>query len=252
MKRLNELHFNRFLSWIFEPEHACIEFLVWGATISRSNHIEKALSYPKAIGGWYDRLDCLRFDVNRLNDVSGYLSLNPITKDLLCRDNSNKAKIIRKNEGTKEQHIISYKNFLIDIDYQRIDGVSSTDSEVSETIAVRDRILDEHPAIREAAIWGCSGNGAYIVVRLDEGYPVNKDSKNIIKSILLSLADKYGKIKRDHAYIDTGTISPITHIGIPGTYKCKGTCTEERPWRLITVDGSADVHSCNGFTFGAH
>lgn len=247
MKKLNEHHFNQFLSWIFDPSFSCTEFLVWNAGISRSNHLEKAVKYPKVIGGWYDRLDCLRFDVSRLNDVSGYLSLNPINKEMMARENSNCARMIRRNEGTKETNILCYRHFLIDIDCHRLDGVSATDAELATTIEIRDRILEDHPKIRECALWGCSGNGAYIVVRLPD-YPVGKTTKNTIKSVLHSLADKYGKVKRDKAFIDTNTFSPITHIGIPGTYKCKGTYTEERPWRLITVDGSADVHNTNGFT----
>jgi len=237
LKKSDEIHFKRFIDFVFDPDAGCMEFVAWKACVSRSNLIEKAENYARTIGGWYNRVDSLKFDIGRLNGASGYCSINPIRNDLLARS-ENAVMTIRKGLGTKEEHILCYRFFLIDIDSERLEGISATDEELSYAIELRDRILSDHPEIRQASLWGCSGNGAYILTRIPD--LEIKQGKNTVKSVLKSLASQYGKKGKDKAFVDTNTHSPVFHVGVPGTYKCKGTSTEERPHRLITVDNPID------------
>jgi hypothetical protein len=234
MHRLNEEHFNRFIDFIYDPSIGCLEFVAWKADISRSNFIEPATRYPKTIGSWYDRLDSLRCDISRLNGVSGYICVNPVNPDLLARSR-NQAAPIRKGQGTKESDIVSYRHFLIDIDTERRSGISATDIELKRAYNLRDLILEREERIRQGSIWGCSGNGCYILGRIEE--PNARVTKDIVQNTLRSLAYTYGKQGRNKAFIDTQTVESNRHLGIPGTLKCKGAHTDERPHRLITVDG---------------
>jgi len=87
-----------------------------------------------------------------------------------------------------------------------------------------------------SAVWGRSGNGAYVLVRsLD--YPNDAEHVQLIKSTLDMLAERYGRKGRDDAFVDTGPGHPCAHVGIPGTLKCKGVSTPDRPHRMVTVDG---------------
>jgi len=235
MKSIEKEHYDKFINFIFDPSAGCLEFAVWRATITKAGMIEKADRYPRSIVGWFNRLDCLKFEVGRLKDVSAYLSLNPIQPDLLARSN-NEVTPIGRGQGTKEENIVAFRHILIDIDCRRpAEGISATDEELSRTIEIRDRILDDYPQIARSSLWGCSGNGAYIVVKIPD-YPIRK-GKDLAKSMLQTLAEQYGQKNKSLAFVDTNTFSPVFHLGIPGTYKCKGSSTDERPHRLITVDG---------------
>lgn len=228
-------HYNKFLKFIWDPEIGCHEFVCWKATISKAGMIEKTEKFPRTLGGWFIKQSALKFEVERLKGCNGYLGLNPVSHDLLARS-KNEITTIKKGSGTKEENIVTFRHFLIDIDVKRpVDGISATDEELSKTIVIRDNILNDYPTILDNSIWGCSGNGAYIVVKMHD--MKIRSGKDYVKSTLRFLADRYGKKSNSLAYIDTNTYSPTFHLGIPGTYKCKGSSTEERPHRLITVDG---------------
>lgn len=234
--RIDLNHYDPFISFIFDPGIGCLEFVCWQASINRANMIQKSSTFPRTIGGWYTKLDHLKFDVSRLCGITGYICLNPVMSDCLSRS-ANAVSIIGKGKGTKEENIVVFRHLLIDIDCQRpAEDMSATDEELNRTIAIRDAILSDHPEIADSSIWGTTGNGSYIIVKIED-YPILK-GKKLAQSFLRGLAEKYGKKARgDKAYIDTNTYSPVFHAGIPGTFKCKGSHTEERPHRLITVDG---------------
>lgn len=232
---LEETHYDRFMKFIFDPSIGCIDFCAWRSMISKYGLIEKNDSFPRTIGGWFDKPSAIKFEVGRLKGVSGYMGLNPVSKDLLARS-CNEVKPIQRGNGTKEENIITYRNFLIDIDVKRPDGISATDEELSKAIVLRNNILSDYKEILDNSLWGCSGNGAFIIVRIDD-MPV-KQGKITVKQTLRFLASRYGQKSKSDVYIDTNTCSPTFHCGVPGTYKCKGSSTDERPHRLITVDGS--------------
>jgi len=240
----DEEHFNKFLNFVFDPS-ACMEFISWNSYLDpRTNRI-----IPSTIklvnGGWFDKSTRIRDYARRLHGISGYLTINPVNRDFLARA-ANTLIRLGKGDATKKENILLIRYLFIDIDVERNVGkntkISSTESELAEAISLRDKILSENQILQNNSIWGCSGNGAYILVKLNDGkgIPNTPENEQLVRDTLRRLAEKYGRQGRDKVHIDTSTpASPSAHIGIPGTMKCKGSNTPERPYRLITVDGGS-------------
>jgi hypothetical protein len=239
----NNDHFEKFARFLFDhavvgrngrPAAGVVEFICYGGHADRNGYIVPS-THGQTVSGWFDDHNRLGSCARRLRGVSGYVTVNPVTPELLAVC-PNKVSQVRKGEATNKDHIVYSRNLLIDIDVGRVSSrVSSTDAELRLALDVRDRILDTYPAIRDHAVWGCSGNGGYILIRRPDrrkpALAVRED-----QSFLRRLADKFGKKKRDKVYIGTNTFLPNIHMGLPGTLKCKGLPGDERPHRPVTVD----------------
>lgn len=210
----------------------CVEFRVFGGQHSiRSNWIEST-QYARTIVGFYDRPDYLASDIRKLNGVSGYVTPNPIDTNFLH---------IKKNSFTTatrdgcctDKDITEIKYFIIDIDPIRNPSkISATDRERALAITRRDAILGDYPILLPSCLFGSSGNGAWILVQITQ--PNTPETKLLVSQCLGSLAARFTDSTVE---IDTDTRNPNRHLSIPGTVKCKGEHSEERPWRLVTVDG---------------
>ncbi len=231
----NEEHFNRFISFIFDPDDGCMELACWGGYQDSSNTIKKS-TYPTSLCGWFDNRKYLRNYARRFAGVSAYVTINPVTPTKLAQC-ANHLEKLKKNEGTSTSDIVKVKYALIDIDYDRRNSkISATSHELQECLTLRNRILDEQPTIGDYAIYGCSGNGAYILLKIGDN-PNNQKTVAEVRELLMRLAHHYGKKGNGSAYIDTHPHFQNVHIGLPGTMKCKGESTTDRPHRMITVDG---------------
>ncbi len=210
----------------------CVEFRAFGGHHSfRSNTIE-ATTYPSAIVGFYNKAGHLASDIRKLNGVSGYVTPNPINENFLHAKNNGFLKATKDNCCTDKDVVVT-KYFIIDIDPIRTPKkISATEQERSLAMARRDAILADYPQFLPSCIYGSSGNGAWILVRVSLFN--DKDSKKLISQCLGSLATRYGD---NTVEIDTNCSNPSRHLPIPGTVKCKGEHTEIRPWRLVTLDG---------------
>ncbi|WP_143206186.1 hypothetical protein [Singulisphaera sp. GP187] len=247
MLKFDESEFKKFANAIFDFSAGVYEFRALNAAISKANKIELAnQGYEPTLAGWFDRVDHIRFEAKRLHGVSGYLTVNPINSSLASDRWKNELKYLsRKNGryGTEADDVALLRYMIVDIDVERgiekgnpKEGISATNEELALALGKRDEILDAHPKLRDAALWGTSGNGGWILVRLPD-YPNDQKHRDLVAGSLHTLAERHGKKKRDKAFIDTDTKNPNRHLGIPGTLKCKGADLPDRPWRIITVDG---------------
>jgi hypothetical protein len=134
---------------------------------------------------------------------------------------------------TRDADIVCIRWLYLDIDPHRPPEISSTEAEVAAALQRRDAILNDHPQLASSAAWGCSGNGAWILIRLPD-YPNDPQHTAILPKALAALDRKYSD---DLVRIDTATANPSRLIGLPGTIKAKGCHRSERPWRRITLDG---------------
>ena len=145
------------------------------------------------------------------------------------RDN----RLARGRHTTRDADITCLRWLYLDIDPVRPPDISSTDAELAAALARRDAILADHPELAASALWGSSGNGAWILIRLPD-YPNDPPHRALV-------AEAVGTIARDYSdaavLIDTATVNPARLIGLPGTLKAKGSDRPERPWRLVTLDG---------------
>lgn len=232
--KVNREQAHEFLSYIIDPAH-CSELRIFKANFDSGGCIISPLKYRRTVGGWYDDPKKLVGTLNIVKGVSAYITVNPVDARLLGRSR-NHAKILEKDGGTHDEDIKCYRWLYIDIDCERPAGVSSTNEELQNCILLRDKILASEPDFKQNSLYGVSGNGCWILLRLDD-WPNNDERKQWIVAKLGTLAAKYGLAGRDKTFIDTKTFNPSRVMCIPGTLKTKGEPTPETPWRYVTLDG---------------
>jgi putative DNA primase/helicase len=225
----SEEQLRAFLGFLMDPSVGCVEFRAFKADFDRGRMIVKGERFSKTISGWYDDARALVIDAKSLRGISGYLTVNPVQADLLARS-YNGASVVK--HATLDTQIACLRWLYIDIDPVRPADISSTDAELALAVACRDRILAEHPEFQPSAIWGCSGNGAWILVRLPD-YPPDEQHVDLALQALKSIAAQYAT---DKIEIDPKTRNPSRVMCLPGTLKCKGSDHPDRPWRLVTFD----------------
>jgi len=146
---------------------------------------------------------------------------------------------------TSDLNVIAYRWLPIDIDPVRPAGISSSDSELSETIKLRDEIAKHAMSDLNfpAPIKAVSGNGGHLLFRLPD-LPVSEKSKLFIKNILTGLAMKFNT---PQVTIDTTVFNPSRIWKLYGTTTKKGDAVkagpkrEARPHRKAFIDDLGDA-----------
>lgn len=238
MKTFDEAQLRAFLALILDPSAGVVELRAFRAFLRR-NQIVPSDGFHRTVAGWFDKVSHLVAAAGHLEGISGYVTLNPVRADLLARAD-NRVRILQRNEGTKDEDITIVRWLYVDLDARRPDGISSTAEELATARWTLERILTEHPALAACAIWGCSGNGYWILVRLPD-LPNTLETYELIRTALAHLGDLYGlKARGDDTDIDPKTCNASRVMCLPGTLKCKGENRPDRPWRLVTLDSQAN------------
>jgi hypothetical protein len=221
----------RFLGFLMDPETGALEFRVFNAEFDRHGWIVHS-EYSRTLAGWYSDPATLVADAGRLRGVSGYVTFNPIDPRLFARS-LNKLSKCEKGHGTSDADIVAIRWMFTDVDAVRPDGISSSAEELAAAIRRRDDILTDHPDLAARSLWGCSGNGGFILTRLPD-YPNDAEHRLLVGRGLAALDARYSTAS---VKVDVKTKNPSRVMPLCGTRKCKGSDTEERPWRLATLDG---------------
>lgn len=229
----------RFLSYLAAPHTGCVELRVMRAVWDRHGALRRAdrvasTYLGSTFAGWYDDLDRLARHAERLVEVSGYVTINPVRRDLLARSDN---RLDRARHTTKDDDVTTLRWLYLDIDPRRPAEVSSTDEELAAAVQRRDAVLAGEPELAARALWGKSGNGAWILVRLPD-LPNDASHRREIAESVRHIARTYDD---DSVIVDTATVNPARLIGLPGTVKAKGSPRPERPWRRVTFDGSGPL-----------
>lgn len=234
-------HLLRFWPYIFGL-NGCVEFRVPGGQFARGDYIVRNSRESATLLGWYDDVHSFKIDAGRLREIYGYVTVNPVKPELIERGR-NKLTLGKKGQGTKDSEIVCRRWIFVDIDPIRPTNTSSTVAELAEAVSIRDRIFAAHPDIKAASIWGCSGNGVWILIRVPD-YPNDDGHAELVAKVLASLAKEFDTAA---AHIDQKCKNASRIMCVPGTVKCKGKHSEERPWRLSTVEGTGfepDAPTC--------
>jgi hypothetical protein len=225
----------RFLEFLRTPAVGCTELRVLRGAFNREGQIERGdapgtHNHGATLAGWYDGIEPLLKESRRLRGVTGYVTINPVHSDLLARSENSLARV---RHTTRDVDVLCLRWMYLDIDPVRPPDISSSRSELDAALRRRDAILGDHPELAASALWGCSGNGAWILVRLPD-YPNDPPHCQLVKEAVQLLAGKYSD---QVVIIDTATVNPARLISLPGTIKAKGSPLAERPWRVVTLDG---------------
>jgi hypothetical protein len=225
----------QFLTLLSAPQKGCVELRVLQAGWDRQGNIRRAVDLGlhqggSTLAGWYTDLDRLAASASRLRSVSGYVTINPVQPDLLARSDHRQSRV---RHTSRDQDIVCLRWLYLDIDPVRPPDISSTNDELAKAVDRRDAILEDHPELAASAMWGRSGNGAWVLVRLQD-YPNNADKKALVAEAVHLISRRYSNAD---VLIDPATVNPARLIGLPGTLKTKGSPRPERPFRLVTLDG---------------
>jgi hypothetical protein len=224
----------RFLELLAAPQVGCLELRILRAVFDREGRVcrvDAAGGFGgSTVAGWFDDHERLLKEACKLREVSAYVTFNPVRTDLLARSDN---RLARARHTTRDADIVCLRWLYLDIDPLRPAEISSTEAELAAAIERRDAILGDHPELTAAAAWGCSGNGAWILVRLPD-YPNDQHHAQLLTRTLAALDQRYSD---NTVRVDTATANPARLIGLPGTLKTKGCNRPERPWRRVTLDG---------------
>lgn len=208
----------------------CAEVRVFSAEWRGGQYVP-GLRFSRNYSGWFREPFGLANKVADVSGVSVYVTVNPVNKDIGSR-HLGSLREARKGEGTEDRDIASLAWLYLDIDAKRPSGIGATDEELRHAIGTRDRVLDEVDGLRESSMWGCSGNGGWILARLPD-YTNDAASKQVIDKAYMILSARFSD---GHAFVDPKTKNPGRIMCLPGTRKCKGSDVQDRPWRLVTLD----------------
>lgn len=191
-------------------------------------------SWKSTAAGWFMDTDKAAREAERIEKLQPpavYVTLNPVNPVLMGRSMN---RISPKAKATtKDENILRRRWLFIDIDAIRPAGISSTDAELAEAVAVSDAIQ----AAMAADGWpeplvGMSGNGRYLLWRID--LPNDTDSDKLIERALKALAHRFDS---DGAEVDCSTFNASRICKLLGTMVRKGDelrdvpGVEDRPHR---------------------
>ena len=153
-----------------------------------------------ALPGYYDNFTKLAEDAARLSNrediASVYVLPNVIKKALLARAaNHLYPEGPGEKKTTTDADVLKRRWFIIDIDADcdGVKGISSTDEEHQTTIDTAHDIMKFLFSIgfpKDSMILASSGNGAHILVRIEE-IPNTTENTELIKTCLTVLSTKF-------------------------------------------------------------
>lgn len=180
------------------------------------------------VSGYFDNPDALVAEATKLDGHAEaiYAPLNPVNPDLLARANNRVRHRVVKGGTTSDAQIVRRLRMLIDLDAERLAGISSTDEEHDAAIERAEEVMHwlcaEHgfpqPVLAD------SGNGGHLVFAID----LPADDDGLIERFLQALAARFSY---DGIKIDTSVYNPARICKLYGTMACKGDNTPTRPHR---------------------
>ena len=158
-----------------------------------------------------------------------YITLNRV--DMACYSREQHDKFVEGVRTTGDSEISRLHWLLIDLDPNRIAGISSTDSELQKAFDKAKEIkkfLSEHSW--KLPISGMSGNGAHLLYRFD--VPNTPENKSLWEETLKALDSKFSD---NTVKVDITTFNQSRICKLYGTIAQKGANTQERPHRAAYI-----------------
>lgn len=178
------------------------------------------------VSGYFDDLEQMASEAILYDGKYNiFKTMNPVKPGL--KERSPNRLTTRAKQTTADSDIESIQYILIDLDPTRPAGVSATNKEKENALALAGKIEAYFKAIgTPEVIFADSGNGYHLILRVDlENNPENVE---MIKKFLKYL---HFRFSTNTAEVDQTTYNPARITKLYGTMACKGENTEERPHR---------------------
>jgi hypothetical protein len=222
-----------FLGIHLAPSRGCAEIRVLEASIDlKTLRVIPHDVFQSTIAVWGDGPVHLVAEARRIRGISAYVLVNPANPALKCRAD----RLKKARATTRDDDIVCLRWLYLDFDPQRPDGISSTEEERQAALARLWKVHADHPELLPSAIWGCSGNGYWMLVLLPS-YPNDQEHRDLVARVIDWFAEKYSD---DLVHIDEKTKNPARVMALVGTVKCKGVSDPDRPHRLVTIESPPD------------
>jgi hypothetical protein len=204
---------------------------------------------PGIVFGYFDNHEAFGKAADALEEAKGhgiYFTLNPVLPDLLARAANRLKAADGKTPSTSDKEIRVIRWLPVDLDPIRPSGISSSDAELAEAIALRRQIeswmsdvLGWDPEVR-----AMSGNGAHLVYRLPDELPLanreNPSDDPSVKRIRQALAAINSHCENKAVDIDMKVFNPSRIWKLYGTTGRKGDSTPTRPHRKSYIEINKD------------
>ena len=208
------------LTAIVEPD-TVFEVRALDARIGHSYRISR-------VSGFFNSRETCLNQLKRLTAFCGiYITLNPVRPALLARRANRLDYVAERNTLTGDQHIVSRRCIIVDVDPVRPSGISATDAEKKAAWEKAQLIVEylRSHGWPEPFIIADSGNGYHLIWRVN--LPANDGG--LIQRLLNALADHFDD---DTVIIDRDVFNPSRIGRLYGTLAAKGDDIPERPHRL--------------------
>lgn len=193
----------------------------------------RALADGKAtLSGYFKDADTLisAFDSVDVRNRNIYITLNPVNDALYSRIQHDKFVQVKK-DTTSDGDIIGYDWFFIDLDPIRPTGISSSNSELQESIRLARKVYLylKNLGFNEP-VKALSGNGCHLLYRVNLAN--SDENKELLSRCLKALDEMFGNAA---VKIDTVNCNQSRICKLYGTLAQKGANTKERPHRLSRI-----------------
>ena len=168
-----------------------------------------------------------------------YFTLNPVVPDLLARAANRLKAATAKSPTTSDKDILKIRWIPIDLDPERPSGISSTKDELTAAVQLRNKIYKDLVKMGavDCLIPAVSGNGAHLVIHLDQERENNADlveaNTEFMRRILAGIHAKWSTEK---VKVDLAVCNPARIWKLYGTTGRKGDDTKDRPHRMSYVE----------------
>lgn len=170
-----------------------------------------------------------------------YITLGEVKEECFSRSQSEHFE--RDPNTTSDNEITSYQWLFVDFDPVRPTGISSSDAELKEAEALRDKVLLYMTGLGfKDPVKAMSGNGYHLLYPID--IPNDQPSRLLIEKCLKNLSSMFDTEK---VKIDTTNSNPSRICKLYGTLAQKGRNTKERPHRMSRIlSVPKDIKTING------
>lgn len=184
---------------------------------------------PFTVSGYFDRqnfhnaaMELTKLDA-KFKPKGCYFIFNEISAS--CQARAFNRFVERPESTTSDKEILSRRWIFVDIDPPRLSGVSASDDEKEQAVAVREEVFERLKDIAEPIV-AVSGNGFHLFIPINR--PNNDDQTKLVQRLLKGLQSQYPMVD-----VTASNAARITKLY--GTIGRKGDSTPDRPHRQSKI-----------------